>query len=66
MKYKVGELVKYYKLYGDIYIVRDTGYGVITEFNEYVYGDEISKIYTLLISGKISHFEEHQIEKIEV
>ena len=27
MKFKVGELVKYYVLYGDVYIVKESGIG---------------------------------------
>ena len=65
MKYKVGELVKYYVLYGDVYIVKESGYGMITECNSYCYGDENTIVYTLLTNGKKQNFEEHELEKIK-
>ena len=67
MKYNLGELVKYYefidKLYDNTRTIKKAGYGLITAFNIYTYGDEISKVYTLLAHGKKHHFEEYQIEK---
>lgn len=65
MKFEVGEIVKYYVLYGDVYIVKESGIGIITERNSYSYGDENTIVYTLLAGGKKQNFEEHQIEKIK-
>ena len=64
MKFKVGDLIKYYELYGDVYIVKSAGYGIITEKKECNHGDEITLVYTVLAKGKKYYLESHQIEKV--
>ena len=65
MKFKVGELVKWYLLYGNISIVKDAGYGTIIRSNSQNYGSFISNTYRVFCNdGKILNLEEGCLEKL--
>jgi len=61
----VGDLVKWYELYGDIHITRDAGLGVILEIMDVCYGSDKQTIYKVYRSEKQDTImlEEHCIEK---
>ena len=42
---KTGDLVRWYDLYGDIHIVKNTGLGIVIEIVSYMFGDNESLIY---------------------
>ena len=66
MKYKVGELVKWYLLYSDIAIVKDSGIGTVVRLSSYDYGDFISNSYRVFCNnGKILNLQENCLEKLD-
>ena len=46
MKFKIGELVKWYELYGDVYIVKDQGLGMIVSQTQF-YDSKIFKVHRI-------------------
>ena len=64
---KTGDLVRWYDLYGDIHIVKNTGLGIVIEIVSYMFGDNESLIYKVLSkSGKLSNFEQQCIEHLKI
>lgn len=63
--FHIGDLIKWYELYGDIQITRDTGTGIILEATNICYGDTKQTIYKVYRNEKqdIIMLEEHCIEK---
>ena len=63
--FQVGDLIKWYELYGDIHVVRDAGIGIILEIMEICYGDLKQTIYKVYRNEKQDTLmlEEHCIEK---
>jgi len=61
-----GDLIRWYEMYGDIMIVRDTGLGVIMSKHEYSYGPSPQTIYKVYRPTKQDTItlEESCIEKI--
>jgi len=64
--YEVGDLVKWYELYGDIHIAKDSGLGIILSSMDICYGGDKQTLYTVYRSEKQDTItlEEHCIEKI--
>jgi len=63
--FQVGDLVKWYELYGDIHIAKDSGLGVITKIMEVCYGEYKQTLYDIYRAKKQDTImlEEHCIEK---
>jgi hypothetical protein len=61
-KMKKGYLIKWYELYGDIYIVRDSGMGIIMNVIE-THGEKVYQVYRLKEKDK-RNFYYHEIELI--
>ena len=67
MNFKAGELIKWYELYGDIHIVRNSGLGIIIETTENYstyYEQIVYKVYRILQKDTMM-VEEYCIEKIK-
>ena len=68
---KVGDLVKWYELYGDYTIVKDAGSGIVMRIKSMNYyggdGTHKNKLYDVyrFKHGDISSFIDHHIEKLE-
>jgi len=64
--YDIGELVKWYEVYGDVHIARDSGLGIVVSSTDICYGNCKSTIYTIYCAKKQSTLilEEHCLEKI--
>ena len=62
-----GELVKWYELYGDVHIVRDSGLGIVIDKRVDFYGEYEMILYTVYVNkmNKIETFEEFCLEKIK-
>ncbi len=64
---KVGDFVKWYELYHDVYIVRDAGYGIIIGKTVYDYWDP--PVITFEVFRSKYHdkmfFEAHQLEAFD-
>jgi len=67
MKFKVGDLVRWFELYGDVWITKDTGLGVIMEIMDVCYGDAVSTLYRVYRSEKQDSvmLEEHCVQMLE-
>ena len=65
--FQIGDLIKWYELYGDIHIVRDAGIGIILETMDICYGEHNQTIYKVFRNEKQDSImlEEHCIEKFE-
>ena len=65
MKFKVGDLIKWYELYGDIFIIKDVGFGIIVSTIDVCYGKDKQTIYKVHRVEKKDTImlEEHCIEK---
>ena len=64
---KVGELIRWYEMFGDLMIVKNTGLGVILSKQEMKYGGEgllLYKVYRPSTQDTIA-LEECYIEKIQ-
>jgi hypothetical protein len=63
--FSVGDLVKWYEMYGDIQVTKDSGIGVILSIMEVCYGDNKQTIYKVFRNEKqdILMLEEHCIQK---
>tara|TARA_A100000164_G_scaffold375866_1_gene411744 strand:- start:1324 stop:1542 length:219 start_codon:yes stop_codon:yes gene_type:complete len=55
----VGDLVKWYEMYGDIHIVRDTGLGSIVNISEYNWASNSFKVY------EVYRFDHNDFVKFE-
>ncbi len=64
--YEVGELVKWYELYGDIHIAKDSGMGIVISTTDICYGECKQTLYTVFSAktGSTLILEEHCLEKI--
>ena len=62
-----GDLVRWYKLYDDISIVRETGIGIVLEKRIDLYGEYEVIIYTVHVTenNTTEIFEEFCLEKIK-
>ena len=65
--FEVGELVKWYELYGDIYIAKDSGMGIVVDVTDICYGDCRQTLYRVFSAktGSTLILEEHCLEKIK-
>jgi hypothetical protein len=63
---ETGDLIRWYEMYADLMIVRDTGLGVILSKYEHTYGEWSSTIYKVyrLTKQDTVNLEESCIEKI--
>jgi hypothetical protein len=62
--FQQGDLVRWYDLYGDVGIVKDTGLGIIIQIMKYEYFKKptyIYKVHRVRFAYKMN-FEENQIE----
>tara|TARA_R100000406_G_C3010140_1_gene97271 strand:+ start:166 stop:396 length:231 start_codon:yes stop_codon:yes gene_type:complete len=68
MKFKIGELVKWYELYGDIGIVKDTGLGILLSVRKVNFNKETNYIYKIhtLKTQRAMLLEEYCIEKLDI
>tara|TARA_R110001592_G_scaffold274826_1_gene541827 strand:- start:77 stop:271 length:195 start_codon:yes stop_codon:yes gene_type:complete len=64
MKFKIGELVKWYETYGDVYITKATGCGTIVNSFRENFSNFNSITYGVLTVQGILIFEETHLEKI--
>jgi len=64
--FQVGELVKWYEVYGDIMITKDTGLGIIMTITDICYGNMKQTLYKVYRSEKQDTIvlEEHCVEKL--
>mgnify|MGYP003127196520 CR=1 FL=1 len=64
--YEVGELVKWYELYGDIHIAKDSGMGIVMSVTDICYGECKQTLYRVYCAKKETTLilEEHCLEKI--
>ena len=63
--FQVGDLIKWYEVYGDLYITKATGLGIVTEITEVCFGKQEQIAYRVYRSEKqdIIMLDEHCIEK---
>ena len=63
---KIGDFVKWYLMYNDVSIVKETGYGLVLGRNERMYGDFAYITYLVLRSqyNDKMHFENPYLEKV--
>ena len=50
--FQIGDLVKWYELYGDIQVAKDCGLGVIVSISDICYNEETQTIYSVYRSEK--------------
>tara|TARA_Y100001937_G_scaffold125815_1_gene193463 strand:- start:527 stop:742 length:216 start_codon:yes stop_codon:yes gene_type:complete len=64
--FEVGDLVKWYEMYGDIHIVKDSGMGIIISATEISYLEHCQVLYTVFTAkaGSTLILEEHCLEKL--
>jgi len=66
--FQKGDLVKWYEMYGDISIVRDSGIGVIISYQKYdFFGENPTYIYRVFRNeyNDYMNFEQYTLEKIK-
>ena len=63
--FQVGDLIKWYELYGDIQVAKETGLGIIMSITDICYGECTQTIYEVYRSEKQDTvvLEKHCIEK---
>ena len=63
--FQVGDLIKWYELYGDIQVAKDCGLGVIVSITDICYEETVQTIYGVYRSEKQDTIilEQHCIEK---
>ena len=67
MNYNIGDFVKWFETYGDVYITKDEGTGVIVSINKLEYFSEPYYSYKVFRIKKNDYmiFEDHNLQKFK-
>jgi len=65
--FQKGQLIKWHETYGDVYITKDCGMGVVVEINEYDFFEKPYFTYRIYRTEHSDYmiFEEHNLEKFK-